>query len=502
MKKTKRFLSLLLVFILLISTVALTSCKKIYRPQNGTNGSGGSDLGGNYIINFEIKDDAMYVTYANDPDNPVNVGSFGLDGKTSSETSLSFIPLPSGTYGVTAGNAKYLEEISIPETYNGKPVTTILDHAFDGAINLKKLTVPDSITNVGDNAFDGCDNLKYTEYENGRYLGSANNPYSIFVDTTSTAIASCKINENTKVIYNDAFSGCKNIMSITLPANVTSIGHRAFSGCTKLTTVNIPEKVFFIGAEAFAKCKALKAISIPTAVESIGISAFYDCWKLETVTFADDCLITAIENKTFGNCKNLKSIKIPKNVVSIGDDKISDAKSGAFSECTTLETVTFAEGSALKQIGNFAFVSCKALKSITLPTTLEKIGTGAFRTCALTEITIPAGVTVIDADVFYNNLKLSKVTLGSATTTIGTKAFAECKALTSVTLPATMGYIAEEAFFQAGLKNVTFADANNWTAIASNETKALSSTDLAASATAATYLIDTYDDYQWVKKTT
>ena len=112
MKSTKRFLSLLLIFILLVSTVALTSCKKINRAPASASAENSN---ANYISNVEIKDGSIFVTYSNDPNNPVKIGDFGFDGETASDSSLKFFPLPSGTYGVTAGNAKYLEEITIPE---------------------------------------------------------------------------------------------------------------------------------------------------------------------------------------------------------------------------------------------------------------------------------------------------------------------------------------------------------------------------------------------------
>ena len=101
MKNTKRILSLLLVFILLISAVTLTSCKKINRTP-----AKAEDPNINYISNVEIKDGSVFVTYSNDPDNPVNIGAFGADGVTSSDSSLKFYPLPCGTYGATAGSAK------------------------------------------------------------------------------------------------------------------------------------------------------------------------------------------------------------------------------------------------------------------------------------------------------------------------------------------------------------------------------------------------------------
>lgn len=64
-------------------------------------------------------------------------------------------------------------------------------------------------------------------------------------------ITICAFGKNLKTIGKSAFSGCTNLMSLSL-GNVTSIGSSAFSGCTNLTSLAIPEQVQTIGDSAFA----------------------------------------------------------------------------------------------------------------------------------------------------------------------------------------------------------------------------------------------------------
>lgn len=71
------------------------------------------------------------------------------------------------------------------------------------------------------------------------------------------------------VIDEDAFNGCDQLETISIPPGITKIGQRAFMDCTKLNELIIPEGVKEIGEYAFLGCTNLKQIVMPNSIECI-----------------------------------------------------------------------------------------------------------------------------------------------------------------------------------------------------------------------------------------
>ena len=82
-----------------------------------------------------------------------------------------------------------------------------------------------------------------------------------------------------------AFAGCAELISVSLPEGLTQIGNDAFSCCDRLATVHLPDSLRQIGERAFEDCKALSDIHLPAGLVYIGEMAFDGCRRLKTVTF-------------------------------------------------------------------------------------------------------------------------------------------------------------------------------------------------------------------------
>ena len=106
-------------------------------------------------------------------------------------------------------------------------------------------------------------------------------------------------------IGKDAFSHC-GIISVALPAGVTSIGFCAFSACFSLTSISIPEGLISIDGAAFAGCSGLTSVSLPDGLTSIGQSTFYECKGLTSLSLPGS--LVSIGDRAFDGCSALTSV--------------------------------------------------------------------------------------------------------------------------------------------------------------------------------------------------
>ena len=352
--------------------------------------------------------------------------------------------------------------------------------------------------------------FKYTN--NGKIIGLYVNCQTVTeLDIPST------INGTTITgIFDSAFSGCSELISITIPKGVTSIGSLAFKGCSKLETIYyngylenwceiiglnnimsssrtlyiggkkvegelvIPDSVTSIGNSAFKGCTGLTSVTIHNGVTIIGESAFEGCLELNRIYYkgsiAGWCEIIGLNNimsssrmsssRTLyiGGKKVEGKLVIPDSVKSIGYC--------AFYGCTGLTSVTIPKG--VESIRDYSFYECDGLKTIYYTgdiaswcriTGLYNIMLRRYQTLYIGGkkvegiLVIPDSVRSIGGSAFEGCAGLTSVTIGNSVTSIGSRAFISCSGLTSVTIPNSVTSIGNNAFSGCtGLTSVTIPD--------------------------------------------
>ncbi len=174
----------------------------------------------------------------------------------------------------------------------------------------------------------------------------------------------------------------EEVTIINRTRKVTSIGERAFYKCTGLTSVTIPNSVTSIGESAFSECSGLTSVHI----SDVGT------WcKIIFSNFYSNPLYYA--HHLYMNGEEIKDLVIPNSVTSIGDF--------TFLFCYGLTSVTIPN--SVTSIGESVFLGCDFLTSVTIPNSVTSIGFQAFHLCyRLTSVHI-SSVEKWCKIQFYNN---------------------------------------------------------------------------------------------------
>ena len=321
---------------------------------------------------------------------------------------LEYTFLSSSSVEVSIGTANYLEEIVIPEEYNGARVMRIAEDGFKNAENLKKISIPDTVTSIGARAFEDC-----------RMLSSVD------------------ISRNIAVVGEDAFKGCP-IKTASAPSSVLSslpkssveevnivgnfiIYEESMKDFEVLSTVTIPDgAVVFEGA--FDNCLSLTNVQISKNVKDVEVGAFKNCPLTEVS--APYHALTGLPHDT-----------VKKLTITTTDE--TGSMFYQFSRFTALEEVTLPEG--ITSIGRyFSFVNCHTIKCINLPKGLTGIEIRAFENCSsLESVEIPDGVTLINTLAFNGCKSLKTITIPSSVTRMSGYAFVYCESLETINCEAT-----------------------------------------------------------------
>lgn len=301
----------------------------------------------------------------------------------------------------------------------------------------------------------------------------------------------------------NAFQGT-GLTAVHFPASLTTIGAGAFESATDLADITFAGQAadadLTIGADAFAYDGELTTLTLPANLVSIGKEAFAaDNLKdasgntiggLTSVTFGDGSRLATIEDSAFIYDTFLKQITLPDSVTTIGNQAflgdsaltqitlpagLQQIGDSAFIYNDSLTTVDTSRATQLTKIGNRAFeysgltgsgqTNAAGEPVFMMPDSVQSIGNYAFAGNHLTNLTLNDGLQVIGAGAFTYNGLSGSLTLPDTVTTVGEKAFYGNR-LQGVTVP-TAATVGEDAFSYNRITQLS-ANTNN-SAVAQNQ---------------------------------
>lgn len=237
------------------------------------------------------------------------------------------------------GSYAFSECHNLQRVYIHSQVKDIMESAFSECTNLESINIPNSVRKIGDGAFNGCNNIKTINIPNSvislgggafgncinlseAYIGTGVEDIddSVFIGCYSLKLFNGKytsddgrclilkneliafaphcitqyhIPNNVKKICRRAFSGCDNLIHITIPDHIISIRQYAFEGCFNLNCLTIPNGIKELIPCAIKDIKTVycNAIVPPTAMEH--------CHKCSQINFEDTSKVIYVPYQSY-----------------------------------------------------------------------------------------------------------------------------------------------------------------------------------------------------------
>ena len=344
------------------------------------------------------------------------------------------------SYG-TAISTSTKGSLTIPKEvlYNGNRygVTHIESCAFMNCTELTEVTLPESVVGIFMDAFCNCRKLK-----------SITLPEKVSSDYFWTS-------EESFYVGRSAFSSCTRLEEITLPEGTQELSESAFDNCYSLKSITLPSTLKNIGSSTFASCEAMTSITIKAATpptledtnvfESCsGATLYVPAGSKEDYAAADGWnQLASIQEFTPSYqdgdtfyAKNDDGVRIAYKVISTAENtcQVGDGNAAAIAQEYTgdVNIPALANGFRVQAVGDYAFSNCNA-SAITLPDGIKTIGNWVFLNChRITTLSLPIGVTDIGWNAIESCSKLEALFWPSTITSRGLPTVSNCPALSRI----------------------------------------------------------------------
>lgn len=140
-----------------------------------------------------------------------------------------------------------------------------------------------------------------------------------------------------------------------------------------------------------------------------------------------------VPKSMFFACKALETVVLPASIEKIGDY--------AFADCNSLRDITNFADTKITSIGTSAFECCELLESVEFPKELETLGGAVFGGCKAlrrVEFSKNAALKEIGNHCFRGCEHLEEITLPDSVEKVGLSAFADCQSLKRISIPKSL----------------------------------------------------------------
>lgn len=298
------------------------------------------------------------------------------------------------------------------------------------AVTSEVSTEGNLVTLLGDNAMN-VTQLSVNGYLNNEDIGLLQKMAGQTKETDSEVTGSLKslnlseatFTETGKIVPESIFQNCKNLQHVDL-SNMTEIGKWAFNNCA-LTEITIPASVTIIREEAFKNCSALTTLKFEAGTSEKELvlkeEAFFGCGNMDLANNGVlPSRIISIANRTFQGC-GITKLTLPQN------DKLTGVSRNL--DFNGVQT------DYMGALGYGVFFGCSKLTDLTIPANVTVINEVAFQNCNLQNVTFADAtkITEIQKYAFTNNPNLEGIFADKHfdnLETIGEGAFQNCFKLT------------------------------------------------------------------------
>ena len=320
---------------------------------------------------------------------------------------------------------------------------------------LSSVTIPASVTFIDESAFRGCGNLASF---------AVNKSNKNFVSTNDVLFS-----KNGTILY--FYPILNSRTNYTIPAKVVKVCDHAFFRTKKLNSIYVESGNKFYSSRdgvlfdkdftvliRYPSKKTSTTYSVPKTVKTIVNSAFHSASNLVTVNLQEG--VTTLGEGCFGSCSKLKAFTIPSSLTQFG--------TGVFFGCSAMSSIQVNKNNTIfKSRDGILFTKDdktivqypkgKTGTHYSVPEGVTEIGNGAFRDSDLKTISLPSSLNVIGSDAFYRCQNLTSIVIPASVTTINHVAFGICTSLKSITFLGSVKSLYFTAFDRdSNVKSFTY----------------------------------------------